>query len=167
MRWTGSSAFPQLRYRHLAKAPGAHLVVLDQPSPAPAARPGLEARFDWLANRETIWYRVYKEAYEEGWVFPMAQRNNVGPMRLDGFYPSVVVSHAKFNPLLEIADAVVGLSLDFAYYNLARSMAGQLPDLDWQDEQFIQVVKKFRADPRSGAILNWGYALFPRRAPAS
>lgn len=146
--------------------PGPHIVVLDQPSPAPPARPTDDPRFSWLANRETIWYRVYKNAYEYGWRFPWARHGQVHSLQTDGFYPSVLISHAKFNPLLEIADAVAGVCIDFAFYNLQRSDGDALPDMQWQDEQFIKLALKFRANPRTGDILNWGFALFPSRAPA-
>jgi hypothetical protein len=63
------------------------------------------------------------------------------------FYPSVVVSHAKFNPVLEIADAVAGLALDFAEYNLRTADEDELPDVGWQDEQMIRAAAKFRAGP--------------------
>lgn len=145
--------------------PGPHVVVLDQPSPAPPARPTDDPRFSWLANRETIWYRVYRRAYKEGWRFPWAQHGKVHSLRQDGFYPSAVISHAKFNPLLEAADAVAGLSLDFAFYNLRRGEDGRLPETGWQDEQFAKVVRKFRAR-WDGNILKYGFALFPSSAPA-
>lgn len=145
--------------------PGPHVVVLDQPSPAPAARPTDDPRFSWLVNRETIWYRVYRRAYEIGWRFPWAQHQKVGSLRRDGFYPSAAISHAKFNPLLEVADAVVGLTFDFAYYNINRSKGNDLPDMDWQDEQFMRVARKFRAK-WDGDILRYGFAVFPSTTPA-
>jgi hypothetical protein len=158
-----------LRFRNfvtdLAPAPpGPHVVVLDQPSPAPPARPTDDPRFSWLANREHIWYVQYRSAYENGWRFSDAR--TVRPARDDGFYPSVVISHAKFNPLLEVADAIAGISLDFAHYNLGRAQGNELPEIEWRDEQFIKVASKFRANPQNGNILNWGFALFPSRAPA-
>lgn len=145
---------------------GPHFVVLDQPSPAPPARPTpLDPRYAWLEDRQTIWYRVYRHAYEEGWRFPYASHSRVHSLRADNFYPSAVISHAKFDPLLEVADAVAGLAFDFAFYNLHRATAAGLPDMKWQDEQFMRVARKFRARP-SGDILNWGFALFPSHAPA-
>jgi hypothetical protein len=145
---------------------GPHVVVLDQPSPAPPARPTLDPRFEWLTDRETIWYRVYRRAYVEGWRFPMARYTAVHSLKADGFYPSALVSHAKFNPLLEVADAVVGLAFDFAFHNIKRAKGEELPDVDWYDEQFMKVARKFRANPANGDILNWGLAVFPSRTPA-
>jgi len=144
--------------------PGPHVVVLDQPSPASPARPSDDARFAWLANRETIWYLVYRHAYQVGWRFPWARYQQVGSLRRDGFLPSVVISHAKFNPLLEIADAVAGLALDFAFHNIKNAKGEALPDIAWQDEQFMKVAGKFRAK-WDGDILTYGFALFPSRAP--
>jgi hypothetical protein len=159
-----------LRFRNYVtdqavQPPGPHMVVLDQPSPAPPARATEDPRFSWLVNRETIWYRVYRRAYLDGWRFPWARHGKVHSLRSDGFYPSVVISHAKFNPLLEIADAVAGLSLDFAYYNINKAEGEELPDVDWQDEQFMRVARKFRAK-WNGDILTYGFAVFPSTTPA-
>ena len=159
-----------LRFRNYVtdlpvRPPGPQMVVLDQPSPAPPARPTEDPRFSWLVERETIWYRVYQRAYEDGWRFPWARHDKVHSLRRAGFYPSVVISHAKFNPLLEIADAVAGLSLDFAYYNINKAKGGTLPDMDWQDEQFMKVARKFRAR-WNGDILSYGFAVFPSTTPA-
>jgi hypothetical protein len=144
---------------------GPHVVVLDQPSAAQAARPSLDPRYAWLTHRETIWYHVYKEKYERGWRFLWAAHDAVQGLREDGFYPSVVISHAKFNPLLEIADAVVGLTLDFVFYNLYEAESDELPHVAWQDEQFIRVVKKFRSKP-NGDCLSYGFDIFPITGPA-
>lgn len=156
-----------LRFRNhltdMAPAPsGPHVVVLDQPSPTSPNRPD-QPQYNWLADRETIWYHVYRNAYQNGWVFDNGKC--VCPLSENGFYPSVVVSHAKFDPLLEVADAVAGLSLDFAYYNLLSAQGDALPEPGWQDKQFLSVAGKFRAAPNRD-ILNWGYAVFPRSAPA-
>jgi len=134
--------------------PGPHVVVLDQPSPAPPAR--------WLENRETLWYHRYRRAWLDGWSFSF-RGNRVRPMRKDGFFPSVVISHAKFNPLLEIADAVAGLTMDFAHHNLQEE--GMPEEVSWEDDQLIRVARKFRSDS-TGNILNHGFGLFPRTAPA-
>jgi len=141
---------------------GPHLVVLDQPSPAKPARPDDDPRFRWLVNRETIWYHVYRFAYEVGWRFSRARHERVQSLRGEGFYPSVLISHAKFNPLLEIADAVAGMASDFAHYNLKDGTAQ--PPVAWQDEQFMKVVRKFRAK-WNGDILSYGFALFPNSTP--
>jgi hypothetical protein len=159
-----------LRFRNFVtdlnpRPTGPHVVVLDQPSPAPEARTN-DPRFAWLAERRVIWYRVYERAYKEGWHFPWARFDVVQTLRQDGFYPSCLVSHAKFNPLLEVADAVAGLALDFAFYNIRNAGAdGRLPRVEWQDEQFIKVVRKFRAK-WNGDVLKYGFALFPRTTPA-
>lgn len=146
--------------------PGPHVVVLDQPSPSPPARPTPDPRFSWLVDRQTIWYRIYRAVYEYGWHFPAARNPRVRAMKENGFYPSVVVSHAKFNPLLEMADAVVGLAFDFAYHNIHYAeVGGELPDIAWQDEQFMRIAGKFRSKP-NGDILNRGFAIFPQTAPA-
>ncbi len=155
-----------LRFRNFVTdrgATGPHIVVLDQPSPAAVGRPGFtDERLAWLSDRERIWYVHYREKRENGFTF---QGGGVRPLREDGFYPSVLLSHAKYNVLLEVADAVAGLALDFAQYNVERAAAGQLPEMAWQDEQFARVASKFRSDTNRNAF-NWGFALFPPRTPA-
>lgn len=156
-----------LRFRNYVtdirpRPPGPHYVVLDKPSPAPAARPGFDdPQFRWLQQREQIWYLHYQNRYWNGFAFA---GRSVPPLRTVGFYPSVVVAHAKFNPLLEIADAVAGLALDFVEYNL-RDNDGDLPHVGWQDENLIRVARCFRAHP-SGNIYRWGFMVCPDRVPA-
>lgn len=142
---------------------GPHFVVLDKPSPTSAIRGDwIDYRYQWLKDREQIWHVHYQQAYLDGFRFP---GRRVPPLSEAGFYPSALVSHAKFNPMLEIADAVAGLALDFVDYNLHRAEADRLPDIDWKDEQLIRVARKFRARA-TGDIYRWGFAVFPEGTPA-
>lgn len=143
---------------------GPHYVVLDKPSPAPPARPPYnDPRFDWLRNREQIWYVHYCEKHRHGFTFP---GGSVRALREDGFYPSVLVSHAKYNVLLEIADAIAGLALDFTHYNMRNANGEELPHVGWQDEQMIRLAGRFRCDS-AGNIYRFGFMVFPDRTPAA
>jgi hypothetical protein len=55
---------------------------------------------------------------------------------------------------------VTGLRID-----QQNSTDGRLPQMEWQDEQFMRVARKFRHQP-NGDILGRGFAIFPRTAPA-
>jgi len=144
---------------------GPHLVVIDSPSPPPRPRPGTDdSSFEWLKDREHIWHVHYGKRYREGF---KSARAHIEPLADDGFYPSLLVSNAKFNPLLEIADAVAGLALDFLEYNMKGFAAsGKLPPESWEDELLAQLVAKFRGGP-DGHIGRRGFTLFPSWAPGA
>ena len=54
----------------------------------------------------------------------MARYTAVHSLKADGFYPSALVSHAKFNPLLEVADAVVTAGADAGTFEVAFALPG-------------------------------------------
>jgi hypothetical protein len=132
---------------------GPHFVVVDAPAVPPKHRPNTDdSTFDWLKNRDNIWHIHYRKKFAED-------------LGQHGFYPSLLVSHAKYNQFLEIADAIAGLALDFAEYNLKGfRCTGELPEVGWQDRGMARLVGRFRRGP-GGTIRKFGFTLFPEWIP--
>lgn len=128
---------------------GPHFVVVDAPAVPPRPRPNTDdSSFEWLKDRQAIWHIHYRKKFVD----------ELGPY---GFYPSLLVSNAKYNQLLEIADAIAGLALDFVEYKLKGFRStGQLPEVNWQDRSMARLVDKFRRGPE-GMIWKYGFTLFP------
>lgn len=143
---------------------GPHLVVVDKPSAAQRPKRGHPKgpSFGWLKDREEIWHVHYRKLFWEG-----PKGSDTTPLYQHNFYPALLVSQAKYNRLLEVADAVAGLSLDFVQYNLQGFEAdGELPPKDWPDELYEQLAHKFRRGP-NGMVRHYGFTLFPERVPGA
>lgn len=139
------------------QCPGPHIVVVDKPSPPPKPRRGTDdSAFEWLKDREEIWHVHYRRLLWDG-----PKGSDSTPLYKSNFYPALLVSQAKYNRLLEIADAVSGLALDFAEYNLKGVREdGSLPPRSWQDQLMADLASKFRRGP-NGKIRHYGFTLFP------
>jgi hypothetical protein len=67
--------------------------------------------------------------------------------------------------MLQIADAIAGLALDFAEYNLKGFRdTGSLPEVGWQDRSLSRLVHLFRSG-KDGTIKKYGFTLFPDSIP--
>ena len=130
------------------KSTGPNFVVIDKPSAPPRPRRGTDdCSLEWLGkDREEIWHIHYRELF---WKGPKNTKSgDKTPLYKHSFYPALLVSQAKYNRLLEIADAVAGLALDFAEYNLkAFQRDGKLPPHGWPDKQVEELADKFRKGP--------------------
>lgn len=104
-----------------ASSDGPHFVIVDQPPIPQDVAPGSSLRdspsYGWIGRRHRIAFDVYTDAYEVGF---STYANPPPPLRALGLYPSLVVSHADVNPLLQMADVVVGATTQCISENLTN-----------------------------------------------
>lgn len=102
-----------------AAAQGPHFVVVDEPPVVGEVRSSDpladQPAYAWLHRRQRIAFDVYTDCYTNG--FPTYPS---GPPSLKslGLYPSLLVSHADVNPLLQVADVIVGATTQCVRENL-------------------------------------------------
>ena len=160
-----------------ASPDGPHFVVADQPPVTQNLSKKSPLQDDpaymWVARRHRIAFDVYTDAYQVG--FPRYY-DGPPPMAQLGLYPSLLVSHADVNPLLQIADILVGATVQCIAENLTgytvtnrqgsfRPLIPQIVMNDQYGDTCMPILLPKYKGFSEGRAIPYGLVVFPSTTP--